>query len=104
MSKVHVKASEKSENLSFINDLARRHHLEASVQGSKVVQLEAEISRGLGQKVYVTVEAYRILLNLMSWDDRATHYAAEWDAGAVASIADHIWTSEDIIRQFQGTV
>lgn len=104
MRKLDILEGKDGATIHFINDMARRFHLEQSVQGSKVVLLEAEISRQLGQTVYVTFEAYRILLNMMKPDDKRTHLAVEFDPGAAAFLAEKIWTADDVICHFQGAV
>jgi len=87
----------------FLNDEARRFHLEQAVMGSKVVQLESDLTRHLGLQVYVTAEAYITACNLMEPYDLASHYAVEWDAGAAAYITSTIYTVECLVAAL-GTV
>lgn len=85
-------------NIRFLNDAARRHYLEKSVHGSKVVQLNSELSPGF----FYTHEAYETMCNLMTLKDYETHTVTEWDAGLAALYTDKVYTKEDVIAEFEG--
>jgi hypothetical protein len=87
-------------NLKFLNKRAELYYAAFNNRNSDLVQLYANGYDG----IFLTLEAYKALLETLSPFDRQTHQVLNWDAGLLATMYPEakIYTTLDL-EQLRGT-